>query len=69
MRLIRRERSKEDERVVMIKLTNTGTALKGKALCIPLSLLSANGMSTDELRTLNETINHLSDNDIRVSGK
>lgn len=35
----------------------------------PLSLLSASGMSTDELRTLNETINHLSDNVIRVNGK
>ncbi|WP_420808646.1 transcriptional regulator, SarA/Rot family [Cohnella luojiensis] len=34
-KLIRRERSKEDERVVVIKLTNTGAALKEKALVFP----------------------------------
>jgi DNA-binding MarR family transcriptional regulator len=34
-KLVRRERSREDERVVMISLTEAGRDLKEKAVCIP----------------------------------
>lgn len=68
-KLIVRERSKEDERVVIVKLAEAGAALKDEAECIPLSLLTASGMSVEEIRALNETINILSDNVVRMSGK
>jgi MarR family transcriptional regulator, organic hydroperoxide resistance regulator len=67
--LIIRERSKEDERVVIVKLTEAGAALKEEAECIPVSLLTASGMTIEELRKLNETIHMLSDKVVQVSGK
>jgi DNA-binding MarR family transcriptional regulator len=67
--LIIRERSKKDERVVIVKLTEAGAALKEEAECIPVSLLMASGMTIEELRTLNETIHMLSDKVVQVSGK
>ncbi|MDD9150156.1 MULTISPECIES: MarR family winged helix-turn-helix transcriptional regulator [unclassified Sporolactobacillus] len=57
--LIIRERSKEDERVVNVKLTDTGSALREKAACIPLSLLESSGKSAEEIKELNETIKGL----------
>lgn len=39
--LLTRTRSKEDERVVKIKLTKQGTALKEKASCIPMQIFEA----------------------------
>lgn len=39
--LLTRTRSKEDERVVKIKLTEQGTALKEKASCIPMQIFDA----------------------------
>jgi len=39
--LLTRTRSKEDERVVKIKLTEQGTALKEKASCIPMQIFEA----------------------------
>jgi transcriptional regulator, MarR family len=39
--LLTRTRSKEDERVVKIKLTEQGIALKEKASCIPMQIFEA----------------------------
>ncbi|MDR3010748.1 MAG: MarR family transcriptional regulator [Sphingobacterium sp.] len=39
--LLTRTRSKEDERVVKIKLTEQGVALKEKASCIPMQIFDA----------------------------
>ncbi|WP_312338989.1 MarR family transcriptional regulator [Sphingobacterium sp.] len=39
--LLTRTRSQEDERVVKIKLTEQGTALKEKASCIPMQIFEA----------------------------
>lgn len=39
--LLTRTRSKEDERVVKIKLTEQGTVLKEKASCIPMQIFEA----------------------------
>nr|WP_229752518.1 MarR family transcriptional regulator [Paenibacillus physcomitrellae] len=58
--LIKRERLKQDERVVMIKLTDKGEALKQDAMCIPESFLSASSMDMNQLQELNETIKKLS---------
>lgn len=67
--LIRRVRSTEDERVVMVLLTEKGLTLKGEADCIPSALLSASGMSNDEVLELNKTIKVLADKVVQTSGK
>lgn len=67
--LIRRVRSTEDERVVMVLLTEKGLALKGEADCIPSALLSASGMSNEEVLELNKTIKVLADKVVQTSGK
>ncbi|WP_274653886.1 MarR family winged helix-turn-helix transcriptional regulator [Paenibacillus humicola] len=68
-KLIVRERSKEDERVVVVKLAETGAALKEEADCIPMSLLTASGMTTEEIVRLTESINDLSEKVVRAIGK
>lgn len=67
--LIRRVRSTEDERVVLVLLTEKGLALKGESDCIPSALLSASGMSTEDVSELNKTIKELVEKVIQTSGK
>jgi DNA-binding MarR family transcriptional regulator len=67
-KLIVRERSKEDERVVIVKLAEAGAALEEEAECIPMSLMSASGLSLEELKALNKAVNKLTDNVVRTSG-
>ncbi len=50
--LVRRERSKEDERAVNITITETGEALKEKAVEIPQKLSSCMPLSLEESKTL-----------------
>ncbi|WP_431198814.1 MarR family winged helix-turn-helix transcriptional regulator [Mucilaginibacter sp. P19] len=45
--LINRIRGKQDERVVMISLTTSGTQLKGKAIHIPIELVKCANVSND----------------------
>ena len=47
--LIRRQRSLEDERSVIISLTEKGKVLKEKATCIPSQLLENLSMDTEDL--------------------
>ncbi|KFC20085.1 MarR family winged helix-turn-helix transcriptional regulator [Chryseobacterium sp. FH1] len=44
-----RKRSKEDERVVKIHLTEKGRTLKEKATCIPIELAKAMNLSLEEM--------------------
>ncbi|WP_336774739.1 MarR family winged helix-turn-helix transcriptional regulator [Paenibacillus sp. MMO-58] len=57
--LVRRERSKEDERVLHIRITDKGIALKDQSMCVPRSLLEASGMTETEIGVLNGTIQKL----------
>ncbi|WP_369283804.1 MarR family winged helix-turn-helix transcriptional regulator [Oscillibacter sp. GMB15532] len=50
--LVRRERSKEDERAVNITITEAGEALKEKAIEVPMKLASCIPLSPEESRTL-----------------
>ncbi|KPA90638.1 MULTISPECIES: MarR family winged helix-turn-helix transcriptional regulator [Pseudomonas] len=50
--LLSRTRSKEDERVVIIELTDAGRALRDKARGIPQCILAAGGGSMERLRAL-----------------
>jgi DNA-binding MarR family transcriptional regulator len=54
--LLKRTRSKEDERQVIVALTPQGVALKEKARSLPLSILAASQCSVAELTTLKSEI-------------
>jgi DNA-binding MarR family transcriptional regulator len=54
--LLKRTRSKEDERQVIVALTAQGEALKEKARRLPLSILAASQCSVAELTTLKSEI-------------
>lgn len=53
---IRRERSRQDERVVVLRLTEEGKRLKGKAVSIPGCMIEASGRDADQLARLQAEI-------------
>lgn len=50
--LIKRQRSQDDERKVIVCLTVKGKALKEEAYCIPEALLARSGVSLDEFQSM-----------------
>ncbi|MGY2289612.1 MarR family winged helix-turn-helix transcriptional regulator [Pseudomonas sp. SDO528_S397] len=50
--VLSRTRSREDERVVVVQLTDTGRALRDKAMEIPHCILGASGMALEQLLKL-----------------
>jgi MarR family transcriptional regulator, organic hydroperoxide resistance regulator len=59
--LIRRTRSSEDERQVLIALTSQGQALREKARAVPPSILAASACSLSELSAMKNQIIALRD--------
>ena len=59
--LVKRTRSTEDERQVLIALTPQGHALKEKARAVPQSILAASDCSVSELVTMKDEIVALRD--------
>ncbi|MCC8982825.1 MarR family winged helix-turn-helix transcriptional regulator [Bradyrhizobium acaciae] len=59
--LIRRTRSTEDERVVLIALTQQGQALREKAKAVPQSILAASDCTVGELLAMKDEIVALRD--------
>ena len=59
--LIKRTRSTEDERKVLIALTPQGQALKDRARSVPLSILAASQCSVSELSDVKSEITALRD--------
>ncbi|MCX4713322.1 MarR family transcriptional regulator [Streptomyces fimicarius] len=57
--LVRRERSREDERSVVIDLTDEGTRLREHALSVPRGVLAATGLSLDEVLGLQDVLGRL----------
>ncbi|WNF25359.1 MarR family transcriptional regulator [Streptomyces sp. C11-1] len=57
--LVRRERSREDERSVLIDLTEDGTQLRDRALSVPRGVLAATGLSVEEVLGLQEVLGRL----------
>lgn len=51
--IVTRERSKEDERKVIVLLTEKGKAMQDKASCIPMQLVT--GMQSTDITTENLT--------------
>jgi DNA-binding MarR family transcriptional regulator len=54
--LIKRTRSKEDERVVLLTLTEQGKALQQKALNVPQCILAATGITLEQLRVMQDSL-------------
>ncbi len=59
--LVKRTRSTEDERQVIVALTAQGEALKEKARSLPLSILAASDCSVAELSALKKEVEQLRD--------
>lgn len=57
--LVRRERSREDERSVLIDLTDEGARLRERALSVPRGVLDATGLSLDEVVGLRDVLGRL----------
>lgn len=58
-RLLVRQRSSEDERKVIIKLTEKARELKKDILSVPSKILCSTGLSSEEAVELRESINKL----------
>ncbi|HEY2660341.1 MAG TPA: MarR family transcriptional regulator [Caulobacteraceae bacterium] len=59
--LVARKRDPEDERRVLIDLTEAGRALHARAMAIPLSVLCQLPLSVDEVMTLKGMLNRLTE--------
>ena len=59
--LVRRQRSRDDERTVRIHLTETGHALKARAAAVPGCMLKATGCSLGEVMNLTRRVQALRD--------
>ncbi len=59
--LVRRARNPENERQVIVALTDRGRALQSRAGCLGDALLRASGQSADELGELNQLVKRLRD--------
>ncbi|UUU22574.1 MarR family winged helix-turn-helix transcriptional regulator [Streptomyces sp. DSM 40750] len=57
--LVRRERSALDERSVVVRPTEEGTALRERALAVPRRIVSATSFDIDEIRDLRDRLNRL----------
>lgn len=58
---VRRERSVEDERVVLVNLTDAGAALRTRASGVPRRIAGATGMEFVELEMLRQNLVRLTD--------
>ena len=59
--LVRRQRSREDERTVLIHLTEAGHALKARAAAVPGCMLKATGCGLGEVVNLTRRVQALRD--------
>ena len=60
--LLKRTRSREDERVVLVQLTDKGQALRQDAKRVPQCILDASGHTHERLRQLQAELLELRDN-------
>ncbi|MCR8633829.1 MarR family winged helix-turn-helix transcriptional regulator [Paenibacillus radicis (ex Xue et al. 2023)] len=60
--LVTRQRSKSDERVVFIELTEAGRKLKEKAICIPETCIPHFNLSNEQYKQLLQQMNQLIQN-------
>jgi DNA-binding MarR family transcriptional regulator len=58
---VRRERSREDERLVDVTLTPAGRRLERRAQCIPERLVGSTGMAEQQAADLRDAVRQLTD--------
>jgi len=58
---VRRERSRHDERLVEVTLTESGHALQSRAECIPERLFASTGMTEEDAADLRDAVRRLAD--------
>jgi DNA-binding MarR family transcriptional regulator len=58
---VRRERSRDDERLVDVTLTDAGRQLERRAQCIPEQLFSSTGMTERDAADLRDAVRQLTD--------
>jgi DNA-binding MarR family transcriptional regulator len=58
---VRRERSRDDERLVEVTLTPAGRRLEDRAQCIPEELGRVTGMTQQQAADLRNAVRHLTD--------
>jgi DNA-binding MarR family transcriptional regulator len=66
MKLLKRSRAKEDERTVLVQLTEKGTALKNKAVAIPAKLAESTDYPLEKIGELKILLDDLME---KLSGK
>jgi len=66
MGMIRRQRSTEDERQVIVSLTDAGRALRERGL--QRTLVKATGLQADEFKNLQKTVARVRDNLVKQTG-
>ncbi|MGW2602271.1 MarR family winged helix-turn-helix transcriptional regulator [Streptomyces klenkii] len=59
--LVVRERSAEDERSVVVRVTEAGEGLRERALPVPRSIAAASGLSLQDARTLRGLLERLTE--------
>lgn len=57
--IVKRERSKQDERIVEVSLTEKGIALEEDAVCIPVQLMEKVQLSAEEILQFKTIINKI----------
>ncbi|WP_147193768.1 MarR family transcriptional regulator [Pantoea sp. MBD-2R] len=60
--LLNRQRSRKDERQVVVTLTEQGRSLREKAVAIPDAVFSASSCQADTLKSLKQELENLRDN-------
>ncbi|GGD93642.1 MarR family winged helix-turn-helix transcriptional regulator [Paenibacillus nasutitermitis] len=58
-KLVERKRSTQDERIVVVRITDGGLALKERAVCIPQTLFASSSLPAEEITGLNKQIKKL----------
>lgn len=58
---VRRERSRDDERLVEVTLTESGRSLESRAQCIPERLFASTGMTEQDAADLRDAVRRLTD--------
>ena len=58
---VHRERSRDDERIVEVTLTDGGRTLESRAQCIPERLFASTGMTEGEAADLRDAVRRLTD--------
>lgn len=59
--LITRERDPDDDRRVVVSLTEAGRAMRERSACLAEALVAASGMSLERLRRLNDDVRAVRD--------